>query len=30
MSGNLLREIYRVSLEGGSALDVVTGKIAAK
>ncbi len=29
-SGNVLREIYRVSLEDGSALDVATGKIAPK
>ena len=29
-SGNVLREIYRVSLENGSALDVATGKITAK
>ena len=29
-SGNVLREIYRVSLEDGSALDVATGKIVAK
>lgn len=29
-SGNVLREIYRVSLEDGSVLDVTTGKIVAK
>jgi len=29
-SGNVLREIYRVSLEDGSVLDVATGKIVAK
>ena len=29
-AGNVLREIYRVSLEDGSALDVATGKIVPK
>jgi len=29
-SGNVLREIYRVSLEDGSVLDVATGKIVPK
>jgi hypothetical protein len=29
-AGNVLREIYRISLADGSALDVATGKKVAK
>jgi hypothetical protein len=29
-AGNVLREIYRISLEDGSVLDVATGAKAAK